>query len=49
VARRLPRRWPGGAEVFVEGTNLTDERYVEQGAVEMPGRWLVAGFRLGRF
>lgn len=35
-------------ELNVEGTNLTDERYVEQGAVEMPGRWLVAGARISR-
>jgi hypothetical protein len=29
--------------LYVEGTNLTGARYHEQGEVEMPGRWLVAG------
>ncbi len=38
----------GRFEVYVEGTNLTDERYVEQGVVEMPGRWLVAGAKISR-
>lgn len=35
-------------ELFVEVDNLTDERYVERAGVEMPGRWVVAGVRLGR-
>ena len=29
--------------VFLRGANLTDERYMERGAVEMPGRWIMAG------
>jgi iron complex outermembrane receptor protein len=48
---RLARRFALGGtalELFAEGTNLTDERYVEQGAVEMPGRWLVGGVKLTR-
>jgi len=48
VARQVPGGWLPGAELFVEGTNLTDERYVERGAVEMPGRWLLAGVRYRR-
>jgi vitamin B12 transporter len=44
---RLAKRL-GPVEVFAEGTNLTDERYVEQGAVEMPGRWLVGGVKVSR-
>lgn len=44
---RLARSF-GRFELYVEGTNLTDERYVEQGAVEMPGRWLVAGAKISR-
>ncbi len=35
-------------ELFVEVDNLTDERYVERAGVEMPGRWVVTGVRLGR-
>lgn len=38
----------GRFELFIQGSNLTDERYFERGDVEMPGRWLVAGFRLSR-
>lgn len=30
-------------EVFVDVTNLFDERYVESGFSPMPGRWVVAG------
>jgi iron complex outermembrane receptor protein len=48
---RLARRFALGGtalELFAEGTNLTDERYVEQGAVEMPGRWLVGGVKVSR-
>jgi iron complex outermembrane receptor protein len=36
-------QWGVPVELFVEDTNLTDERYVEQGVVEMPGRWVVVG------
>jgi iron complex outermembrane receptor protein len=35
-------------ELFAEVDNLTDERYVERGEVEMPGRWATVGVRLGR-
>lgn len=55
VDARLAKRLTGfgGAgrrapvEVFVQVENLTDERYVEVGAVEEPGRWAVVGVRLG--
>ena len=33
----------GPVTVFLRGANLTDERYVERSAVEMPGRWIMAG------
>ena len=33
----------GPIAVFLRGANLTDERYVERGAVEMPRRWIMAG------
>jgi len=49
---RLARRFAGlgrrsPVEVFLQVDNLTDERYVELGAVEAPGRWALAGVRLG--
>ncbi|MCG9881517.1 MAG: TonB-dependent receptor [Bacteroidia bacterium] len=33
-------------QIFAEASNLFDERYFEVGKVEMPGRWLRAGFAL---
>jgi len=32
--------------IFVEATNITNTNYTEAGYVQMPGRWLRAGFRL---
>jgi iron complex outermembrane receptor protein len=44
---RAARPMRGGRyELFVQGSNLTDETYMEQGSVEMPGRWILAGFRV---
>jgi vitamin B12 transporter len=38
----------GDFAIYVDASNLTDERYVEQGAVEMPGRWISGGVRWRR-
>jgi iron complex outermembrane receptor protein len=37
----------GPATVFVEGSNLLDTHYQEVSGVDMPGRWLRVGVRLG--
>jgi outer membrane receptor protein involved in Fe transport len=33
----------GRAELYVDGTNLLNETYVEVPGVAMPGRWITAG------
>jgi iron complex outermembrane receptor protein len=45
VAARLSRAW-GRQEVYVDVTNLLDERYHEVVGVEMPGRWVTVGVRI---
>ncbi|HEX3703177.1 MAG TPA: TonB-dependent receptor [Vicinamibacterales bacterium] len=37
----------GPATVFVEGSNLLDTHYQEVSGVDMPGRWIRLGVRLG--
>jgi outer membrane cobalamin receptor len=37
----------GLATLFVEGSNLLDTQYQEISGVDMPGRWIRAGVRLG--
>ena len=37
----------GQATVFVEGSNLLNTQYQEISGVDMPGRWIRAGVRLG--
>lgn len=32
--------------LFAQVTNVTDERYFEQGSVQMPGRWALGGVRV---
>ena len=38
----------GDFAIYADFSNLTDERYVEQGAVEAPGRWISGGIRWRR-
>ncbi len=40
-------RTVGMATLFVEGSNLLDTRYQEVSGVDMPGRWIRAGVRVG--
>ena len=42
VDTRLAYTWHSW-QVFLEATNLFDEKYVESGFVPMPGRWIIAG------
>ncbi len=35
----------GGIEIFIEGTNLANERYEDIKGVPMPGRWLGGGIK----
>jgi iron complex outermembrane receptor protein len=42
VDTRLAYQW-NKWEIFVEATNLFDEKYVESGFVPMPGRWIIGG------
>ena len=46
VDARLGRRF-GKAIAFAEGSNLLNARYQEISGVDMPGRWLRVGLRLG--
>jgi iron complex outermembrane receptor protein len=41
---RLTYKWHT-YEVFLEGTNLFDEDYVESGFAPMPGRWIIGGVK----
>jgi outer membrane receptor protein involved in Fe transport len=34
------------ADVFVDASNLFDQDYIEIAGVDMPGRWVSAGFTL---
>jgi hypothetical protein len=36
----------GRADFYIDASNLLQERYIEVPGVEMPGRWLTAGFTL---
>jgi iron complex outermembrane receptor protein len=45
LGARLARRF-GRGEVFVAGTNLLNQDYYEIAGVEMPGRWVTAGFAI---
>jgi len=43
---RISKKLENGKEIFVEGTNLLDTSYSEQGGVPMPGRWVQGGMKV---
>jgi iron complex outermembrane receptor protein len=47
IGLRLARAFRFG-ELFVSGSNVLNERYREIAGVNMPGRWMTAGFQLSR-
>jgi vitamin B12 transporter len=36
-------------KIFVEATNLTNNKYIDIGSIPMPGRWIKCGIKLGLF
>ncbi len=45
VGARVSRAF-GRADIFVDASNLFDQDYIEIAGVDMPGRWVSAGFTL---